>query len=415
MPTQIDLTDLANRFAVQNQAQFSKYAVWFVLNQIKHIRHWSIFGDLYATKDWKENMGDTMQGVRVEPTPKVRSFFRPERVTARAKKDVFDQRENQERSHVHWHKFESMLIYFLRNWQDFIKDQIKPAMKDIDEQIVYNNEIFHRTVMWDRAPYVYVCGVGLVAAPHSGPPDYTASPKSDAWIADRLDSITTVGLDAAQLHNAYLSAVEDLGVYPFNGAASGEPKENDILQGNYVWVTDRETFGQIIWDPAYERLKSQNDNHLTGKFKGPLFGSLLSRAEQYPIRFKEDGSSVEPEVVNDPGGDPQPNPNYTGLNDSPYGVAWLLGGEAYNTVKVGPPPESFRGGASAKQVKGMNWNGKTYLTDNILIKDDDGNYDTNSYGEYLRGQGTLTMGSLPARPRNSIPILYRRKRVSQAP
>lgn len=415
MPTLTDLSDLAQRFDVQNQAQFSKYSVYFVLNQIKFVRHWSIFGDLYATKDWKENMGPTMQGVRVEPTPITRAFFRPQAVTARANKDVFDQRENQERASVFWHKFESKLIYFLRNWQDFIKDQIKPAMADIDRQIVVANEIFNRTVMWDRAPYVYVCGVGMVAAPHSGPPDYTATPKSADWIAGQLASVDVDGLTAASLHNAYLAATEDLGVLPFNGSASGEPKENDILQGNYVLVTDREAYGQIIWDPAYERLRSQNDNHLTGKFKGPLFGNLLCRAEQYPIRFKADGSAPQPETFSEITGDTYPNPEYTGLDSGLYGVAWLLGAEAYNTVKIGPPPEAFRGGASAKQVKGMNWNGKTYLTDNILLKDSSNNYDTNSYGEYLRGQGTLVMGSLPARPRNAIPILYRRKRVSEAP
>jgi hypothetical protein len=415
MPSIIDLSDLANRYDVQNQAQFSKYSVYFVRNAIKYIHQWQVFGKLYGNKDWKPNMGDTMQGVRIEPTPKVRTFFRPNAVTARANKDVFDQRESQERATVRWHKFESKLIYFLRNWQDFIDDQIKPAMADINEQVVYANEVFLRTLFWDRSPNVYICGsgddTGIVAAPHSGPAGYTANPKSDAWVADKLANVTQ-SLTPEILENVFLAAREDLAVIPFSGSPT--PKDNDPIAGNYVFVGSLEAFVQMKHTPGFANLRSQDKDYLHSRFRGPFFDNLVWRCEDKPIRFTAAGASHEPEVIDEITGESIPNPNYTSLTTSPFELGWFLGGEAYNALKIGPPPKEFNGGASANKVKGMNWNGKVYLTDDVLIKDSNNVYDTNSYGEYLRAQGTLTMGALPARPRNAIPVIYRRRRVSEA-
>jgi hypothetical protein len=410
----IDLTDLAARFEVQNQDQFSKYSVYFIRNTIRYLQQYQVFGKLYGTKTWQSNMGPTMQGVRIEPTPKVRQFFRPAALTARANKDVFDQRESQERATVRWHKFESKEIYFLRIFQDFIDDQIKPAMKDMDEQVVYASEIFLRTLFWDRSPNVYVCGSGanggLQNAPHSGPPAYTETPKSAAAIAAWLDDIDR-GLTPETLENVYLVAKEDLGVIPFSGSAM--PKDNDPIQGNYVFVGSLEAFTQLKYSPGAQLLRSQDKDYLHSRFKGPFFDNLLWRCEEKPLRFAADGTAHEPEVFNEILGESLPNPNYTSLTVSPFEVGWLLGGDAYNALKIGPPPKEFNGGGSAGKAKGMNWNGKVYLTDDILIRDSNGNYDTNSYGEFLRAQGTLTMGALPGRPRNAIPVIFRRRRVSE--
>jgi len=410
----IDLTDLAARFEVQAQDQFSKYSVYFVRNTIKYLQNYEVFGKLYGTRTWQPNMGPTMQGVRVEPTPKVRQFFRPNALTARANKDVFDQRESQERATIRWHKFESKLIYFLRNYQDFIDDQIKPAMADMNEQVVFASEIFLRTLFWDRSPNVYICGSGanggIQAAPHSGPPNYTETPKSADWLAGHLDDIDR-GLTVETLENVYLAAKEDLGVVPFSGSAT--PKDNDPIQGNYVFVGSLEAFTQLKYSRGAQLLRSQDRDYLHSRFKGPFFDNLVWRCEDKPIRFTALGVAHEPEVFNEVLGESLPNPNYTDLNVSPFEVGWLLGGDAYNALKIGPPPKEFSGGASASKVKGMNWNGKVYLTDDILIKDANNNYDTNSYGEYLRAQGTLTMGALPGRPRNAIPVIFRRTRVSE--
>src|SRR5687768_13571384 len=100
MPVFTDLNDLANRFEVQNQDELSKYNVYFVMNQIKRIQQKQVWNMLFADRKWEKNMGPTMQGVRIEPTPIVRQFFRPNAITARASKDVFDQQESQERATV---------------------------------------------------------------------------------------------------------------------------------------------------------------------------------------------------------------------------------------------------------------------------------------------------------------------------
>ncbi len=430
MPTVTDLNDFDQIYNVQNQSQFSKLTVYFALNQVQYFPIHEVFGMLYADKPWQPNMGPTMQGVRIEPTPKVRTFFRPNAITARANKDVFDQRENQERASVFWHKFESPLIYFLRNWQDFIADQIRPAMADMNEQVVFNNERFIETVMYDRSPFVYNAGDTtngpMIKAPDSGPPNYTASPKSADWLANQLAN-NKANLTLAVVDNAYLTLREEQGAAPFDGSKNALPKDGDLLRGKYVLLTSSEAFSQIKWDRAWTRFRDINQDYVGTQWMGQIFGEMIVRGIPKPFRFDGTGAAVQPEVLveqlvgqsSQGGSETVPNPNYAKLSGAPFEMGWLLGADAYHTIKIGPPPKEFSGGASAKQVSGMNWNGKVYITDRVLLRSTDGGgntvYEYNSYGEYLRLQSTLTMGCLPGRPRNALPILFARSRVSEAP
>jgi hypothetical protein len=422
MPTLQDLNDFDGIYSVQSQNQFSKLSVYFALNQVQYIPMKEVFGMLYADKPWQANMGPTMQGVRIEPTPKIRTFFRPNAITARANKDVFDQRENQERASVFWHKFESPLIYFLRNWQDFIADQIRPAMSDMNDQIVFSNERFIETVMWDRAPAVYTAGDTvngpLIVAPDSGPPAYTATPKSAAWLSGQLNNVKS-GLTLAVVDNAFLTLREEQGAAPFDGAKNALPKDNALVQGKYALLTSSEAFSQIKWDPAWTRFRDVNEDYIGSTFMGEIFGQVVVKGLQKPFRFDATGVAIAPEILIEATGETIPNPNYSKVDSAPFELAWMLGSDAYHTVKIGPPPKEFSGGASAKQVNGMVWNGKVNITDRVLLRSTDtaGNtvYEYNSYGEYLRLQATLTMGCLPGRPRNALPILFRRARVSEAP
>lgn len=421
MPSQNDLTAAQNAtalYAIQNQAQFSKLQVYFVLNQIEQIPQMEVFGGLFGDVAWQPNMGPTMQGVRIEPTPKIRTTFRPNTVQQKALIDVYDQRENQERAVVYWHKFRGPLVYFLRNWQDFLSNQIQPAMEDINDQVVFANEMFIQTMLWDRAPNVYFAGRGLQAAQHNGPPNYQADPKSPAWLSDQVAQIPAGGglLTLPMLEHVLLSAREEQKVAPFNGVKNFNPKENDLLQGKYVFLTSVEQWCQLKWDPAFQTLRSLNQDYAFSKWRGSPYEDLLVRGLDKPWRFDAQGTFVAPEVQEEQTGEAIPNPNYANINTAPWEVGWFLGGQAARSIKIGPPPKEFAGGVSPKQATGMNWNGKIYITTNVLTQEvnSDGGlvYDANSWGEYLRLQGTLTMGLLPKRPRNAIPVIYRRSRTA---
>ncbi len=417
MPVFTDLNDLARRFEVQNQDELSKYNVYFVMNTIKRQQQKQVWNYLFADRKWQANMGPTMQGVRLEPTPITRQFFRPNAITARAAQDMFDQQESQERATVRWHKYRSRQIYFLRNFQDFIADQIKPAQADIDDKILYGQELFLRTAIWDRCPLVYVCkqnGDPLVGAPHSGPPNYTASPKNQNWLADQIDD--TVGhLTPERLDNIYHCAKEELGIYPMDGAGANAkmPKENDPLEGQFCVLMSGEAYGSLRWTPGFDKLRAITNDQLHKRFMGALFGDLMVKAEYLPIRFAEDGSTYEPQIV-DENKELVPNPQYAKLANSPIEVGFFIGGEVASAIEIGPPPREFAGGASSKKVTGMNWNGKTSITDELLIYDADQDiYDYNSDKEFLRIQGTATHAVLPKRARNILPFFFRRRRVSE--
>jgi hypothetical protein len=417
MPVYTDLNDLAQRFEVQNQDELSKYNVYFVMNQIKRNQQKQCWNMLFADRKWEPNMGPTMQGVRLEPTPIVRQFFRPAAITGRANKDLFDQQESQERATVRWHKYESRLMYFLRNFQDFISDQIKPSMADIDDKIIWGQELFLRTTMWDRAPLLYVVGAPdpVVAAPNSGPPAYTANPKNQNFLAAQIAACDGY-LTPEVVDNLYHTAKEELGMYPMDGAGamSKMPKENDPLEGQFLMLVSGEAYGQLKWTNGFDKLRSIQNDYLFKRFMGALFGDVRVKSEYKPIRFAEDGSAPDPEIIDNDTKDPIPNPTFAKITGAPVEVGFFIGGEVASAVECGPPPREFSGGASSKKVTGMTWNGKTYLTDEIVIRDAiSGLYDYNSYKEYLRAQATATHACLPKRARNILPFFFRRRRVSE--
>lgn len=418
MPTFTDLADLARAYDVQNQAELSKYDVFFVLNSIKRHQLKQCWNYFLADKRWQPNMGPTMQGVRIEPTPVVRQFFRPAAITARANKDIFDQQEAQERATVRWHKYHSLQMYFLRNFQDFISDQIKPAQSDIDDKIIYGNELFLRTALWDRAPMLYVCkqnGDPLVVAPNSGPPAYAADPKAQNWIAQQIADCDS-RLTPEIMDGIYNTAKEEMGIFPMDGAGAMAkmPKENDPMEGKFAVLLSSEAYGQLKWTPGFDKLRAITDDVLHKRFMGALFGDLNVKAESLPIRFGEDGTVPAPQVVEAGTKEMVPGPLYAKIAGSPVEIGWFIGGDVASAIEIGPPPRDFGGGASARKISGMQWNGKTRITDEILHFDAVQNvYEYNTDKEYLQIRGTATHALLPKRARNILPFMFRRTRVRE--
>ncbi len=419
----LDRNEFNDVTSVEQVGRFSKYSVYFALNQVQHIKHKQTFSMLYGSRDWTPNMGPTIAGVRMEPTPKARAEFRPQPLNARPKVDVYELGENREEATLYWHKFRSRQLYFIGSFQDFFKDQVVPAADDLNDQITYNNDLFIRTFMWDRSPFVYFAGVGgpLMAAPNSGQtsPSITAAPtaaKSAAWVLDCLP-MTDESLTLPVIQNASLALQIDQGAAAFKGG------QNGYMQNKYCLICSSEAASQWIWDVAFQRLRNESKDYLNNNIEGDLFGNVMIKYEQHPMRFDTAGNLVPPEVW-DPRnlvagedatlrGETVPNPNYASPLTAPWEVAWMLGADGYKTIKIGPPPAQFAGGASAREVNGMEWNGKVRMARNILIRNSDGTYDTNADGEFLQLRSTLTMGVIGGRPRNALPIVFRRKRVSQ--
>ena len=355
-------------------------------------------------------MGSELRGVRAEPTPVVRQHVRPNAITALPDKDVIEQKEVVNTATLKHKNFESKQIYFLPSFQDFRRTQIDPLMQDMSRQIAIYSDLFTRTVAWDTSPFVYFAGTGLVAAPTG------AGAKDGGFLAANQASIKT-NLTLPVIDNALAVLQNDLGATPFEGTVN-TPKNNELLHGKYVLMCHPEDWQQLKWDPALKDLKSINMELAVDGFKGSLFGMVTTRPEKYPIRFNiaADGTVTfpDPETYEEATGITRPNTAYTSPSQGKYGVAWILGSQAYESIKVGPPPSEFASGSMSRdKFAALRWNGEVNLTKNVLVKYADGTLDTNKYGDVLQLFSRAAFGCIGLRPHNCLPIVFERKRVSQ--
>ncbi len=409
---------------VEQVGRYSKYNVWFALNQVRQIKMAQTYSMLYGSIAWKPNMGPTMAGVRIEPTPIARAEFRPNPLQIMPLVDVYEQGENREETAISWHDIRSRQLYFLGNFQDFFENQVMAVTKDLENQTAYMTDLYLRTFMWDRAPNVYIAGADspLVAAPNSGgvTPSLTAArgaAKSAGWVAPLLATADTQGLKLETIQHASITLQEDLGAVGFSGGT------NEYMQEKYMLITSTEAASQWIWGPAFTRLRNVNKDYLSNNIQGDLFDNIAVKYERFPMRFDGNGNLVAPQVwipngipdATDPllKGTTGPNPAYSDPAQAPWEISWLLGGDAYKSIKIGPPPKAFAGGkTSANRLSGMEWNGKITLRDDILIKDSAGNLDFNTDKRFLQLRGTATFGAIAGRAANALPILFHRARVS---
>lgn len=409
---------------VEQVGRFSKYNVWFALNQVRQIKMAQTYSMLYGTIPWKPNMGPTMAGVRIEPTPIARAEFRPNPLQIMPLVDVYEQGENREETAISWHDIRSRQLYFLGSFQDFFENQVMSVTKDLENQSAYMNDLYLRTFMWDRCPNLYVAGADqpLTAAPNNGgaTPSLTvarAASKAPGWVAALLPTADTQGLRLETLQHASVTLQEDLGAVGFSGGT------NEYMQEKYCLITSSEAASQWIWGPAFTRLRNVNKDYLSNNIQGDLFDNIMVKYERFPMRLDVNGNLVPPQVWipnnvvagEDPllRGTTGPNPAYSDINQAPWEINWLLGGDAYKAIKIGPPPSAFAGGkASPNRIGGMDWNGKITLRDDILIKDVNGNLDFNTDKRFRQLRGTATFGAIAGRAYNALPILFHRARVS---
>ncbi len=70
----------------------------------------------------------------------------------------------------------------------------------------------------------------------------------------------------------------------------------------------------------------------------------------------------------------------------------------------------FKDQQSKDKFYKMRWSGEVYLTDQILIKRNDGTYTTNVKGRFLQLMATGNYGLMPGNRYNAFPVIYKRYR-----
>lgn len=428
MPATYDLPEYTGWYDQQDVNLYNKLPFYLANMQARRQSIWMTYGKLYGKINWQANMGSTMKAVEAVPTPKGRSMFFPQPITSLPNKDVYEVLERSEQCNVLMHDFYSKNMYFLPSFQDF-RNNIDTTHDDIVRQIGYGDDDFIRTVIFHKSPFCYIVGnpsVGspliasgfgnyeIVGAPYiPGGTDLTAAQvaiagKNAAWLtaaAAACAASATPGLRLKTIKRIVMTMRDQLGAPFFEGTAN-TPKDNEVIKGTYVLTGDMSIFDNLVFDPDLNSIRDVHQSYVEDGFCSSPFKQLTFKAERFPLHMAADGTFPVPEVQTN-GNDTVPNPEYT---NAPFSWAFLHGADAYKSIKVGPPPKQFASGEMDPKVfQGMNWNGEVRLTRNIMLKDANGIYDNNSMGRFIRMQAALTMGCLPVRSRNTIPILYQRE------
>jgi hypothetical protein len=419
--------NICGAWTEQEQNLYNKLPFYLVQAQVLYRKHWTVWSKLLDSVPWKPNQGDTMRRVGTEPTPILRQEAHPERINTVAKVDVVAVRERKVDAFVHWQKFVSPHFNFVPDFQDFMK-HIDDNMENLNKMTTVYEDVFYRTRLFNRAPYVYVAGVGLVAAPTGDGTSTGTSGKTWAWLQNAafiplLGAGDTAGfLTFEEVFKAMNLAETEVGMTPFEG--SGLPGgDSSPLNQRFALVQSPESWSNFVNDPWLKENRPIQMNIVTEGFRGDLWGKLRSRQERFALRWRLDANAAvvdlpAPETIEE-GADrddlnrTKPNPLYTRVTNCPIEVAFLVGGKAGEYIDVGPPPNAFTRDTEQGAATKMNWNGKAYLTKDFLVpcKDQDGNtqMDSNSWGEYIRAQASLTMGMSPMNAFNILPVIYKRR------
>jgi hypothetical protein len=421
MPAQYDVSAITDT-GIEDVDKFNRMPFYLVMNEVKRFRQYDDFTKIWGDVKWEPNKGDTMKGVTVQPTPIGNSLFYPNRINTDPNKSVFEQLESTETCQLYWHDYQSRKFAFLPSWQDFRDNQLNPFHKEMVKQVSWGNNLFIRTAMWDGSPNVYFAGRALgteleVGAPTGRGNTAQTAPgsKTAEWLKAKAPS-AVAPLTLRVMKNAANIFMEDLDAPPFEGFKN-MPDVNEAIKGRYILYGSNDAFLQLVNDPDLVARKTLDKDILLAEFKGPFVNDTVVWKTQFkPLRFNiGDGGGLflAPETTEMPSGKTRPNPLYTAAT---HEIAFLLGADAYRTVKVGPPPRDFTG-MSKDKFYNMRWNGEIRLTDQFLIQrgtvaGGDITFDTNDDGRFLKFKGTCVHGIMAGENYFCLPIVFKRARRS---
>lgn len=420
MPSQYALPAAFDQ-GVEDKDKFNRLPFYLVDGEVREFPKVDDFNMLFGDIPWKPNMGDTMKQVTPQPSPVGEALFYPNLISEDPNKSVFENLESTESIQLRWHDYQSKMIGFLPEWQNF-RPNLDFQHKDIIKQVANGHNTFVRTVMWDRSPYVYFAGSNLgselVDAPTAtgNAAQTAANSKTANWLAATIQAINGGNLATLSykvLKNVATIALEDLDIPPFEGAKN-VIAPNEMLKGKLLVYGSNEALIQLTEDPTIIARKTQNEDILFGEFKGPFCNGMVTwKSQRFALRCNANGVFIVPQLTEAGTNKTRKNPDYINAD---YEIAWLIGAGAYRTVKVGPPPKDFSTITKDKFWK-MRWNGEVRITDQFLITrgtigGGDFRQELNDDGRFLKFKATQVMhGILPSEIYNAFPIVYKRLRV----
>lgn len=427
MPSLIDVPEYYQPNSIEDVNKYNQLPFYLAAMEARLFPVWDTYGALWGKMNWQANMGPVLKGVQAEHTPVIRSEFYPKKISETPNKDVFETYERTEQTSLMLHDFDSKQISFLPNFQDFRTNQIDFTHKDIVRQIAVAGEMFTRSVMLQKTPFLYVVGNNTAGATSdfldAGVPyipagtDITqanvdAAGKNTAFWNAMINKVGRVGISMSDV-DILMSTMRDTLRAPFFEGAANSPRDNELIKGKYVMVGSSEAFQNFKWDADLAKFRNVDWNIAIDGFAGSIFNMITWKCEHYPLRIAADGTRPVPETFDNDSKQTIVNPVYAA---APYEVAWILGADAFKTIKVGPPPKAFASGTmNAEDFIKMNWNGEVKLTKNFLIAySADGGatltYDTNNRGRFVKFISSVVYGCLAVNARNAVPILFKRGR-----
>jgi hypothetical protein len=405
--------------------RFNALPVYFQAKQAERLKTWSVWPKLLGERKWEQNMGDLGKVVQKEYAPTLRAQAFPNALTDAAKKDIIAVRERTTPFSLKHQKFESPIFNFLPNFRDFMKNHVEFTLENINDQVVRFNDMFARTHIFHQSRYLMIPGYtgdGILLAPQGDGNSSGTSGKTNAFLAATLAGIANIGTLSLNAVNLACSHLDDQRMRPFAGSAlpSGDSSPLDSM---YALVCGADAYNQFMYDPWLLKYKQLDLNLNTKGFKGNLFGRVMCKLEDMPLRIKFDTTKLpgNPDYITFPApetmelnpsaenyGETIPNPDYV---NAELEVAFLVsGGTPYEMIRVGPPPKDF---------SSMPWNGRVRMTDkiNVPCADENGNtyVDTNKYEEYLQLIAHSVVGIVGTQKRGILPILFQRFRGARNP
>jgi len=406
---------------------YNKLPYFFQAKQAEHLKTWSIWSKLLGERKWDQNMGSTGKVIQKQFSPVLRAHAFPNALTDSAKKDLVITRERSTSFAPKHHKFESPMFNFLPSFQDFLKNSIEFTLENINDQVTRFNDVMARSYVFHQSRYLMIPGAPgdgvLTDAPWGAEGNSAGTAgKTNTYLGAKLNGIANVGPLSLNAINLACSHLDDQRMRPFSGSELPNG-DSSPLNSMYALVIGSDAYNQFMYDPFLLEYKQIDLNILTKGFKGNLFGRVMCKLEDMPLRIKLDSTQnpgaaayitwPAPETVElnpnaDNCGETIPNPDYV---NAEYEVAFLVsGGAPYEMLRVGPPPKDFGD---------MPWNGRVIMTDdvNVPCTDEGGNtvWDTNKYKEYLQLISHLTTGIVGTQKRGILPILFRRFRGARNP
>lgn len=415
--------NICGEWTEQQTDLYNKLPFYLMEAETKFRQQWITYKPLLGDVSWKPNSGNTMRRVMAEPTPVLRQEAFPNLLAQDPSVDVINYRERKTDTLLRMQDFVSPHFAYLPEFQDFMR-HIDQTVQNINKQITMFEDMFYRTMLFHYAPYVYIAGIGLVAAPTGAPNAAGTGGKTNAWLQAQIAALDGAQPGELSFENLWLamnSFETEVGATPYEG--TGKPGgDSNPLNERYALVCGSQEWNNFTNDPWLKENRPLNMNIVTEAFRGDFFGRIRTKLERYPMYYAVDGSFspslpvpelTEEDPNRDDYGRTKPNPGYSIPANAPIGLGFLFGGTPADAVKVGPPPPEFTRGLDQGAAVKMNWNGQTYLTKDFLIPcmtaDGQRTWRMNEFGRYLRAQGSLALGISIINPQNVLPILFKRR------